>query len=68
MTDWATTEKGTAVKVRLQKGTYKFISVNPKDGSLLLWGGISGREHYRSFKSSMVSIPRIPKRRRSRSS
>jgi len=61
--DWATIEPGTPVKVKEERGLFRFRELNKKDGSLLCWGGVTGRERYRSFVPERVSIPPAKRKR-----
>jgi hypothetical protein len=57
--DWTTIEKGTNVRIKDERGTFRFMKINEKDGSLQCWGGVTGRERYRSFVPERVVIKKV---------
>ena len=56
--NWLEAETDTEVKVKGERGAFRFKGVNPKDGSLYLWGGVTGRERNRSVAPEKVELPK----------
>ena len=60
--NWTEVEVDTEVRIKGELGKFRFKRVNLKDGSLELWGGVSGRERTRSLPPERVVIPKAKKR------
>ena len=58
MLDLTTLELDTTVRIKGEKGVFRYKGVNPKDGSAYLWGGLSGKERNRSVSPERIELPK----------
>lgn len=47
-------ERGTELSVAGERGRFRFLYLNPSDGSLTCYGGVQGHEMFRAFRVERV--------------
>lgn len=62
MLDLTTLELDTTVRIKGEKGVFRYKGVNPKDGSAYLWGGLSGKERNRSVIADRLELQKRKRR------